>query len=89
MSLSVYYPEMGETKPEAQIEASLGHYGRHWFLRTPLTLKGRGITFRNTLTADQLTEQGQRLVGWNEYRVTEKAFESLRECYTISTEALL
>ena len=41
--LATYYPEMGEAKPLAQIEASLGHYGKHYFLRTPLTLSGRGV----------------------------------------------
>ncbi len=85
--LKSYYPEMKETKPEAQIEATLGHYGKHWFVRTPLTLKGRGIVDRGALTAEELTTD--RLVGWNQYKVTERAFETLCEKYTVVTENLL
>lgn len=40
--LKCYHPEMHEKKPIAQIEASLGHYGNHYYLRTPLALKERG-----------------------------------------------
>lgn len=89
MSLQSYCPEMKETKPEAQIEASLAHYGNHWFLRTTLTLKGRGITDRGPIKASELTEKGQRLAGWNQYKVTERAFETLCEKYTVVTESLL
>lgn len=83
-----YYPEMGEAKPIAQIEASISHYGG-WFLCTPLTLKGRGIKHLQTYTAAQLTEKGQRKVGWNQYKVTDLAFEKLEKQYAISTEILL
>lgn len=38
-----YTPEMGGQKPECQMEASRGYYGKHWFIDTPLELKGRGI----------------------------------------------
>ena len=89
MALKSYHPEMGEEKPEAEIEASLCYYGKHWFLRTPLTLNGRGIALRNTLTANQLAPQGQRLVGWNEYRVTERDFNALCEEYDVVTQMTL
>lgn len=89
MSLLSYYPEMNEAKPTADIEASLGHYGEHWFLRTTLTLKGRGITDRGPIKASDLTPKGQRLAGWNQYRVTEKAFETLCKKYNIVSELLL
>lgn len=31
-----YTPEMGGQKPECQMEASRGYYGKHWFIDTPL-----------------------------------------------------
>jgi len=84
-----YHPEMNEVKPTAQIEAQLSHYGKHWFVKTPLQLKGRGIVFLDTLTADKLTPQGQRLVGWHQYKVTEAAFTKLCEQYDVVSESLL
>lgn len=87
--LSCYYPEMGEPKPEADIEASLGHYGKHWYLTTPLVLKGRGIVHLEVLQSHMLTPQAQRKVGWNRYKVTEAAFAKLQTQYRISTELLL
>lgn len=86
--LTSYYPEMGEKKPEAQIEARLSHYGKHWYLSTRLTLKGRGIKFVRTNTAADM-RPGSYRVGWNEYCVTELAFEKLCKEYAISTESLL
>ncbi len=41
--VTVYYPELGDRKPEVKMEASLGHYGTHYYVDTPLDLKGRGI----------------------------------------------
>jgi hypothetical protein len=83
-----YYPEMGEAKPAAQIEAHLGHYGKHYYLNTPLTLSGRGIEFLETMTAANLVP-GSRMVGWNRYKVTVKAFEKLAQQYAIVSESLL
>lgn len=34
-----YYPELGERKPEVKMEASLGYYGTHYYVDTPLDLK--------------------------------------------------
>lgn len=88
--LTSYYPEMGEQRPEADIEASLGHYGKHWFLRTRLTLKGRGIVFRGTIQEGQVCgPRAAALVGMNEYKVTERAFELLCTKYRVSSESLL
>lgn len=54
-----YTPEMGQEKPEGcQIEASLAYYGKHYFLDTPLHLKGRGITCLRTYTSKELTQSG-------------------------------
>lgn len=79
-----YHPEMGEKKPLAHIEARLCHYGRHYYIDTPMTLKGRGIEFRRV----RGDSEGRR-AGWNEYRVTEKAFEKLETQYRVSVEMLL
>ncbi len=86
----LYTPEMRQGKPEGcQIEAGLAYYGKHYFLDTPLHLKGRGISFLRSYTSKELTASGQYKVGWNEYMVTKKAFEKLKEQYTISYKSCL
>lgn len=70
--LYMYTPEMGQEKPECQIDASLSHYGDHWFLTTKLSLKGRGIRL------DKVENDT------NYYIVTERAFEKLKNEYSIS-----
>lgn len=85
-----YYPEMNEARPaDTEIDARMSYNGRKWLLKTPLTLKGRGISFVEVLRADELTAAAQHKAGWNEYRVTEKAFEKLDSQYRISSEFLL
>ena len=88
MALKTYYPEMNEEKPASEIEAAIG-YGGYWLLKTPLELKGRGITHTGTLTAEQLVPQAQHKAGWHTYRVTRKAFDKLSSEYAISSECLL
>lgn len=85
----IYTPEMGQEKPVCQMEASRGYYGKHMYIDTPLELKGRGITFLKKYESKELTASGQYKVGWNEYQVTNRAFEKLKEQYTISMECLL
>lgn len=86
----LYTPEMGQEKPEGcRIEAGLAYDGKHYFLDTPLHLKGRGISFLKTYTSKELTPSGQYRVGWNEYMATKKAFEKLKEQYTISYKSCL
>lgn len=87
--LYLYCPEMGEQKPECQIEAARSYYGRHYHISTPLQLKGRGITFDRVLESKNLTASAQYKVGWNEYTVTERAFDKLQEQYSISQESFL
>jgi hypothetical protein len=88
--MNFYHPEMGETqRNDTQIEAQLGHYGKHWYIKTPLTLKGRGITFRGTLTAEDLVASASRKIGWHEYVVTERAMEKLQAMYVVSSAMLL
>ena len=83
-----YTPELGGQKPVCQMEASKGYYGKHWFIDTPLELKGRGIEFIKKYQEKDFCSKDHR-VGWNEYRVTNKAFDKLKEKYSISQECLL
>ena len=83
-----YTPEMGGQKPDCQMEASRGYYGKHCFIDTPLELKGRGIELIKKYQEKDFCSKDHR-VGWNEYRVTNRAFEKLKEKYSISQECLL
>jgi hypothetical protein len=88
MAFSSYYPEMGEKKPAGQIEASLSHDGKHYFVYTPLTLSGRGVDFLGTETAETLIPGSYR-VGWHRYKVTLRAFDVICKQYSVTSEALL
>lgn len=87
--LYIYCPEMGEQKPECQIEAARSYYGSHYHISTPLQLKGRGITFERVLESKNLSKSAQYRTGWNEYIVTERAFDMLQKKYSISQESFL
>lgn len=87
--LYVYCPEMGEGKPACQIEAERSYYGRHYYLRTPLELRGKGIRLNRTLEEKNLKAADKYKAGWLEYLVTERAFDRLLDQYTISMESLL
>lgn len=87
--LYLYWPEMGESKPQCQIEASRSYYGEHYMISTPLQLKGRGIKFERVLETKNLSKRMQYKVGWNEYYVTERAYGLLQKKYSISQECLL
>ena len=65
--------------PDTQINASLGHGGRHWICYTNLRLTGRGV---------HLLGLPQTKIGYA-YRVTEKEFERLCEDYIVSSAILL
>ena len=80
--MRIYYPEMGEKKPEAQIEARISYGGRKWYLKTTLELKGRGIS-----KDDGHIDRGD--VKWFTYHVTDLAFDKLDAQYTISSETML
>ena len=83
-----YTPEMGQQKPAGcQMEASRAYYGKHMYIDTPMTLKGRGITFLKQYKPGDLYDS--RKDGWNHYQVTNLAFEKLKEQYTISMECCL
>jgi hypothetical protein len=82
-TMNGYYPEMNEKAPaDTQIEASLSHYGEHYYLRTPLVLKGRGITHTKTITAEDFP--AGRMAGWHCYRVTTKAMQKLEQQYVVA-----
>ncbi len=84
--LHCYTPEMGERKPDVKMEATLSIYGKHYYVDTPIELKGRGIT-----EIDPCWHEGckKQIEGWRSYRVTIEAFEKLKEQYPISMECLL
>ena len=87
--LHCYTPEMGDRKPFVKMEASHGHYGKHYYVDTTAELKGRGIEFIKTYKDGDFTTRNFYKVGWNEYRVTNNAFDKLEKQYSISMECLL
>lgn len=87
--LHIYTPEMGQRKPSCKMEATLGHYGRHYYIDTTETLSGRGIEHLQTHTERDLTAAGRYKIGWNRYKVTVKAFEAIRARYPVSMASYL
>ena len=81
-----YTPEMGQQKPDCQMEASLSYYGKHYYINTPLNLKGRGIT---QIEANWRKGCRKQIENWKCYRVTKATYEKLKEQYTISMECCL
>lgn len=84
-----YHPEMGEARPEAKIDAQLAHGGKHWYLKTPLTLTGRGVTLIEVLKAENLVPQAKHKAGWFRYKVTDAAFDRICKEHRVATEMLL
>ncbi|ALS10012.1 hypothetical protein ABE82_26765 (plasmid) [Paenibacillus peoriae] len=72
-----HWPELNERKVAAQIDARLSYDGKHYFLRTKLELKGRGIS---------LVDHDKVML---RYKVTIRAFEKIKLEYSISMERLL
>lgn len=81
-----YTPEMGQQKPDCQMEAQHSYYGGHYYIDTPIELKGRGIT---PVEAHWIDGCKKQIENWKCYRVTKNAFEKLKEQYTISMECCL
>jgi hypothetical protein len=67
---------MGQRKPLCQMEARIGHYGGY-YIRTRTELTGRGIKLEYSDN------------GVHKYKVTDNAFENLKEKYSISMESNL
>lgn len=85
-----YTLEMGQQEPEGcQMEASLSHYGKHYFIDMPLELKGRGISFIQKYSEKDFADPNNKKVGWNEYQVTKLAYEKLKNQYAISYKCAL
>ncbi len=89
MAHLTYHPELNEKKPQAQGEMRMSHNGRHYFLDTPLELRGMGIRYLATYKSTDLTPAGQRKVGWHQYRLTERAATILTQQHDFSEELLL
>jgi hypothetical protein len=88
MSFKTHYPEMNQSKPEnVQGEVSLAHYGKHYFVKTPLQLKGVGVTLEDVYTASNCNNPAK--FGWNRYRVTLRAMEKLNARFDFAYELLL
>lgn len=83
-----FTPEMGQRKVNAQMDARLSHYGKHYFVDTCIELKGRGITFIKIYSAGDFIRPCHK-VGWKSYKVTKAAFEKLKSQYSISVESNL
>ncbi len=90
MAFCGYHPEMGEKKPEVEMEASLSHYGRHYFVKSknPITIK-QGVTFLKQTKASDYINPNNPKVGWYEYQVTNKTFEKLCALQDIGVQMLL
>ena len=89
MAVQGFYPEMSQARPETTVEASLSHYGRHWFVTSKDKLpEGRGVVFLETYTAAVLVP-GSRLVGWHHYKLTCRAFDALCKRSDVAVEMLL
>ena len=70
-----FWPELGEKKPDALLEATLSYYGKHWYVDSPFELKGRGIK--------EVPDMHNNKPGFKCYKVTQKAFEKLEQQYAI------
>ena len=82
MTEQLFNRELGQQEPEAQIEATLSHYGKHYYIDTILELPiKRGMKFFGG------THRGGRLV--NQYKVTLKAYENLCKQYSVKREVYL
>lgn len=77
MSAILYHPELNEKKPNTMIDAVLSYNAKHWFIKTPLHLSGRGIVFLENNN------------GINRYKVTNKAFEILENKWSTSIKCYL
>ncbi|KMY49598.1 hypothetical protein [Peribacillus loiseleuriae] len=84
---TIYCPEMGDTKPQAQIEAKFSAIMGKFRISTPLELKGRGIKYHDTYTEHNCNSP--KLYGHNIYYVTMAAYKKLEQEYTSAQEVLL
>ena len=84
MAEQVFNRELGQQEPEAQIEANLSHFGKHYFLYTTLELPiKRGV---NYLGKRDRFNTGEMV---NRYKVTIKAYEAICKQYSVKRESYL
>jgi hypothetical protein len=89
-----YCPEMKEVKPDHRfydMEVQASYDYKYQYITTPLEIKGRGITFIGKIDPKNYISTARigYKIGWNEYKVTRKAFEKLESEYRIVRETLL
>lgn len=94
MPTYAYTPEMNESKPHHKfydMEIRRSYDYRYTYIQTPIELKGRGITKIGTIEAKNYisTARIEYKIGWNEYKVTQKAFDKLEAQYKMVRESLL
>jgi hypothetical protein len=87
IGLNSYCPEIGQKKPIVQIEGY--RLIDHLLLFTPLELKGPGIRFTKKYTDENILGLDNKYkIGWNEYRVSYKAFDLIIKEYAVMIESL-
>ena len=84
-----YTPEMGEEKPDCQMESKYSYDGKHLYIDTPLEIMGRGITFLRKYSPKDFISKNNRKIGWNQYKVTRMAYKKLEQQYAISMKCYL
>lgn len=102
MPLHMYHPEMGEKIDTTKIttHASLGHYGKHYFVTSTLgpdKIRGVGVKYLgryaglepDVLKLELQCSADHKYLGYYHYKLTEKAFEKLQKTVEIGYEMLL
>jgi hypothetical protein len=91
-----YTPEMGQTKPHHKFydgEVQASYNWKYQYIITPMELKGRGIKFEGNIDLKNYSEYCHDKIrykeGWNEYKVTQLAFEKLDAKYKFVRETML
>ncbi len=79
MNATTYYPEMNETKPEAEFEATVT-FGGKWRVKTTKELSGQGITFEGVSNVRP---------GIKIYTMTKAAFKKVAGESKVAVECLL
>ena len=88
MAELLYHPEINDQKPAAEFEATRGHRG-NYYIKTPKTLTGRGVTLVRVLKESDLVPQARHEAGWNQYRLTDAAYAKLCKDHAVSFALLL
>lgn len=80
---SHYYPELGESKPIAQMYARFSYDAKYVYITTKINLKeSRSIKIYDEQCAGMAR-------GFKKYRLTINAFDKIENQYSVSWETLL